>query len=476
MARTKHHSAEAERVLSRLRSVTPEARDGMVQLMWIKKALAAAVSDAPRGMKLPPLRDIATACGVALVPAQRAVSELVKEGVLHSAPRSGVFAGKIAAAAPPPGEEDSCPRPFAAFRRRLVFSTDSGWDFQLEFWRGLASDFAARCPNVEVEFKTAPDPTADTGRDVYESSPWIDWCPGKDDDAMDVSALLATESLTVAAHGRGIPLCYRTYYMFFNRQLLRGLGVPEPDYKDFAGQTAYVERLADTCRRAGLQARPDCIYQPVLLLGSNTRTLLDAIRAAPTAIPEAAQNAWRETTRLLRLLRNKHDDHSKDEFLGGRCPLFYGYGVDLWWLLHHPPAFDWAVYPCLCADGALPLWPRLGMVSRRTQFPLEAVRFLEHVASAGLRFAAIGDLPALPGDYHIPHLAADPDWFRALAAQSTPFAFDNRSDGYLAISILNAELWQLVSDPALPPDTALHRAVRQGKAYWSHFHKTDDMN
>jgi len=443
MARTKHSTEASERILSRLREALGREPVSAVKFSQVRKALAWAVSDAAAGTKLPPVRDIAAASGVAMAPTQRAVLELVSEGTLRSAPRSGLF---VAAAAPRPPERPD----FSRRRDRLVFGTDSGWDFQLDFWRGLARGFEALHPNLTVEFKPGPEPWADPECDVYERAEWLEPREETHEDLLDASALLGEPC--------GGVLYHRTYYMLFNQPLLRRLGLPEPSYRTYASQLEYLEAVG----RAA--PAPAAFNQPFTLLGRELQTFLEVIRAPGAELPEPALEAWRQVVKMLRLSQYLPRWDS-NLFLDEVHPLRLTNGVEHWWQLAHPPPFEWGAYPQLRADGSLALWPRVGLVPRRSRRPLEAARFLAYLRGCGPSFAAAGDIPVRPEPFAIPRLAADPEWFRSLADQAKPLRLADPADRYLAGAALNEEFWPLTRDHTADPDAAARRAVRLGRAY-----------
>ena len=437
--------------------------DGPAKFNQVKKALAWAVSDIQPGTKLPPVREIAIAGSVTAVPAQRAVMELVREGTLRSAPRSGVFVGARAAARTGEGGANSR-RSSAELRNRLVFATDSAWNFQLDFWRGIAKGFESIHPNLELEVRPFTKFPGTGEYDVYERSERLDSDAGDVEEALDVTALMAEQCPDAQVSGRAVALYHRSFYLFLNRPMLRGIGAPEPAYQDFSGLVEYVEEVGRLCLRRGFSQRPVSVCQPMTLLGKETEAFLKAIRSKKARVSDEAIAAWKGVASLTRLFQYIDNGNCGEDFLEGRYPLYHGYGVDLWGLLAKPPAFEWAVYPTLKADNTLLLWPRIGLIPRQSKFPLEASRLLAYLFESGRRFAEIGDIPARPGRYDIPRLVADPDWFWDLVARSNPLCLANPDDRYLANAALNGELWKLIGDRGADPVEAARRAIRLGKA------------
>jgi hypothetical protein len=452
--------------LSHLRNAAASATGETVKYERVKQALLQAVIGAPPDLKLPPVRDIAAASKVALAPAQRAMTELIADGILYSRPRSGTF---VNAARPRPFQPAAVSLakagPFAEFHNRVVFATDSGWDFQQRFWRELADQFESKHPNVEIELAVAADPGLPAERDVYERMVWFDRFP-EIEAPLDVSRLLAEEdpSLTTAGRHGGLPLYYRTYYLFFNRDLLREIGAPEPDYRNFAGQIDYIETIGEICRQRGLEPHPASVCEPVTLMGRAATDTLAAIHSDTETLSEEILEGWRLTGRLCRLFRYG-DVAPLESFMAGRCPLYHGYGVDLWRMLNQSVSPDWAVYPGLCADDSVFLWPRLGAVSPRARCPMEAARFLAFVRESGQAFAGIGEIPAQTTHFEIPRLNVDKDWFVERIRQSEPWFMHDATECYLISSALNGELLQLIGEPAQTAEAAAFRALRLGRAY-----------
>jgi hypothetical protein len=467
MTRPKHSTSGAEAILARLREAAANAPREHVKFIRVKQALLQAAADASADLKLPPVRDIAAASNVALAPAQRAVKELVEDGILYSKPRSGTF---VSGTRPPTATNPAAglptkAGPFAEFHNRVVFATDSGWEFQQRFWRELADRFESLHPNVEIDIAVSAEPDLPAGRDVYERMIWFDRFP-ETEVPLDISRLLAEENPSIATEWQtgGLPLYYRTYYLFFNRDLLREMDAPKPDYRNFAEQIEYIKMIGEMCRQLGLEPRPSSACEPVTLLGRAASDTLEAIHADEQSLSENILDAWRQTARLCRLFRYG-DAALMENFLNGRCPLYFGYGVDLWWLLNHPPSFDWAAYPGLCADDRMFLWPRLGAVSSRSKYPLEATRFLAFLRESGQAFAGIGEIPANSATVEIPHLCVDKSWYDELIRMSTPWFLQNATECYLVSSALNNELRQLTLNPGRTAEAAAQRALRLGRAY-----------
>lgn len=432
----------------------------------IKQVLREAVSGFPADAKLPTVREIALSLNTTIVPVQRAILELAGEGVLYTRPRAGVFVGKEAPAiepgAPPPGAS-----PFSA---DCLFATDSALPFQRQFWQELASGFQQRYRHTRIDIRYAPDsPHRNEGMDAYERSGWSrHWRPGGDD-VLPLEDFAEAGRTGPAVARRFVPLYYRTHLLFFNRNLLRSLGLPLPDFTSFAQQADYLRELAPRLAAAGLEPHPASIQEPITMLGASLDLFLELVRQPAAArAPAAVARVEADIVRLVDFCCGlRWDDPSlsrADAFLAGRCPFYLGYSVDFWTARVQPPPFDWGAYPMLRLDDTFTLCPIVGALNRNAAHPVEALRFLAYLGEPGAqrRLVETGNFAATLDP--LPPFAGDPDWLRETLARTRPLYLIDREDYYLAINVLNGELSPAVHAEC-PGSDSLRQAYGMGSSY-----------
>ena len=135
----------------------------------IKTALAEVCQGLPPDTRLPSIRELAVALRSTVVPVQRAVNELKKEGLLRAKHKSGLYSpGKTP-------EPSASPAGMAGFKRSIRFLTDSALPEQRALWDGIARDFhdAQDYIAVDIDYRTLGDgPMAVPMPDVLECNGW----------------------------------------------------------------------------------------------------------------------------------------------------------------------------------------------------------------------------------------------------------------------------------------------------------------
>ncbi|RRJ98437.1 GntR family transcriptional regulator [Opitutaceae bacterium TAV3] len=468
---------------------------------FIKKLLADSVSEQPAHTRLPPMRELAGHLGVSLVTAQRAVTELVADGLLYSKPRAGVFVanatgkGDVDATieahnhAAKQGNWRSDRRTKNRVRRGAAqspfdscfrFGTESHTDFQRPLWEGLVGKFGERYPHNRAEMVFVPDPEDSTHElDAYERLGWNAQWAGDEDHLLDLRNYAPPEMAARCTEQGLLPLYYRSNYVFSNRELLRRCGVPAPAFRTFEGQLAYLRTAAPLLERQGFDPRPVSVQQPVTLIGARHLRLYFSLTAGGGGGAKVARGAGREflaaaeaAMAICRQSRRGPGQRSalsregREAFVNGQAPLFLSHSVDAWLFSESKLSFEFEYVPSLCTDDSLFLWPMVGAVNRDSQHPAECVRFLNYLLGeeAQREFARTGNIPvSLPaGD--APPMACDRVWLAEALARSEPLHLPTAELFYLTINVLNNELWHALLDH-VSVEEAVDQAVQFGRSY-----------
>ncbi|MFA6959442.1 MAG: GntR family transcriptional regulator [Opitutaceae bacterium] len=448
---------------------------GAVKYTACKQLLTETVSSHPAHTRLPPVRTLAENLGVSLVTAQRVVSELVADGVLYSRPRAGVYVASTQSTdtpASPRGDFANGP----SFESCFTFGTDSRADFQRPLWTGLVERFGERYPNTRAELVFTDNPGDPANRlDTYERLDWNVNQPGGDDRPLDLREF-ANEDIASRCDDQGaLPLYFRTNYLFFNPEILRRCKIPAPAFHDFAGQSAYLAAAAPLLKKHGFATAPFSVQQPITAMGADHLALFFSLvesarshRTGLTAFTEAAARAL-DFCRLGQRapgFRNPKAQEARVRFMAGQDAFFLGHTVDYWQFSESRLPFPVRCVPTLNTEDALFLWPMIGGVTRRSQRPAESTRFLSFLAGsdAQAEFARTGNFPADPATNPPPATEADAAWITQARAASKPMHLSNPTHFYLAINVLNNELWHALLDH-VSVEQAVKEAVHLGRSY-----------
>lgn len=443
----------------------------------LRKILSNAAADLPIDTRLPGIRDLAQCLGTSLVTTQRAVTELINEGVLYSKPRAGVFVqdqrrssqSRTASSTPSPVQAARHP-----FRTSFDFGTDSTAPYQKIFWEELAELFCKQYPNVSPSLHFEANIAQHRGTlDVFERYEWSRHQNDELKDVIDIADFAGNFlPIPTTAHGL-LPLYYRTYFLFFNRSLLERHGLPQPNYRSFEEQSEYLRSLAPDLHRLGYHPKPYSIQEPVTLFGSHTsqfNQLFDESEPDPHKRSELIA-AIEKVTAFCELCRYSLKDRDEwmqahDEFLAGRAPFFMGYSVDYWEFSQKNLPFSLGAYPTLCSDDTFFLWSRVGAVSSQSEHPVESINFLTFLLRSEIqkRFASTGNFGANQAENLYPEMDADPDWLTSVFQKSRPFSLATKEQYYMTVNVLGGEIWRSLLGKVSASEI-LDRAIQLGSSY-----------
>lgn len=439
----------------------------------IKDILQLSIADAAVNTRLPPIRAIAETLNLTPVPVQRAINGLVKDGILYSKSKSGVFVQDRSTHSKTESTQH-IPVFNNDFHTRIIFATESHWPCQRLFWSDISAGFTRGTPNNLVDVihfvhdKNEPDKF-----DILEITQWDKHLPDWGDQFIDMRDLDLgyDSSFKHQTKPYWLPLYYRTHFLFYNQTILRKHGIPSPDYADLDGQLQYCEMTNTIAAKYGFTPKPQMVFYPITILGHVAkmfqRRLLtpddhNALRELKTAIEKV--RFFYERTSF-----SSNDDVEElchRTFITGANPFYWGGSVDYWKFSNCNLDFDWRIYPYFNVDGELYKTPVYGVIRRNTAKPIECFRFLEFLLSPEIqkKFVATGVLSGDDSLNHMPKFAGNETLLQQILQQSIPVDFKHGDEFYLENNILNAELWRAAIGE-VSWDKALDNAFKYGQYY-----------
>lgn len=435
----------------------------------------------PAHTRLPPVRDIASAMEISLTTAQRVINELVSEGTLYSRPRSGTFTAEQISQEEDTEQSNDTTNSF--FESSFCFGTESAESYQRKFWQHIVDRFKSRHPNLNTRIKFAPSPEElKSNIDVYEHLNWNDTNSIHQTDSLDLRGYLPEDIATRCTPEGKLPLYFRSNFLFYNCSLLRKHGIPEPHYKTFTEQIEYLSHTAKSLEKAGFNPKPFSVQQPITLLGADTLEKFFSI-----AKNDSSENDLRDTVTSIQqalhfcllcrrnvTLDNTPKDNERGRFFETKeIPFFLGHSVDYWKFCGENPDTSIKCYPILNTNDQLFLWPMVGSVSSKSKHPVESIHFLSHLLNKDTQFALsqTGQYPSSLHSSCLPKTTAETSWHQERFTQSQPMRLSSPERCYLAVNILNNQLWQVLLGQS-SVEKAVKDALHWGRAYIKQTHSS----
>ncbi|MBC2603346.1 GntR family transcriptional regulator [Puniceicoccus vermicola] len=454
-----------------------------------KKILRDTVENYPADTRLPPIRDLGKQLGISLVTAQRIVTELIQDGVLYSRPRSGVFVADRSTPKQPPLRKsypkEGTTRTPGVFESSFTFGTGSQEQFQQPLWENLIQRFCQKYPNTSPKIEHGQNPSTTT--DAYERLDWNkDWA-GDDKNLLNLSKS-APANLAKRSTPEGlIPLYHRSNFLFYHPKLLKRCGIEPPAYRTFSEQLRFLQEAAPKLEAKGFDPLPYSVQQPITLLGSRHLESYFHLVYDQKTDPSEREEFIRATGEVLQTCRscqrapgvnNPIAEENRNRFLRGKeIPFFLGHSVDFWRFTEEKLTTPIQAYPMLSSDDTLFLWPMVGAASSHSKSPVEVLRFLNFLISdeAQASFAKTGAFGADLNPEFSPTTTASPDWFAETLSRSRPMRLASPELFYLAIRILNNELWHALLDH-VSVDQAVEEALQLGKVFTLQSRQSSQQN
>ncbi len=436
--------------------------------------------------QLPSVRKLSQHLKVSLATTQRIINELTQEGALYSRPRAGVFI-----AAPDDATATQTKQPdnslqaeeltggSSGFESHFRFGTNSWMPYQVHFWEGLIKRFQERQPNSQVKLEVYRNPNRSLQElDVYERLNWhIGWA-GPQDSPLNLRTHANGKIQSMSTPEGLLPLYYRSNFLFYNKDILDKCSIPEPQYQCFESQLSYLQDASNALTAHSHEPIGYCGQQPITYFGSQNLELYFKLVHAKED-DKADKKAYIEAVkRCLSLSEFKQkipgQDHArlhktKEQFLAGNQNAFYhGHSVDHWRFNQSDRPFPLKAYPMISSDGTLFKWPMVGAINHGSQRPIEALRFLKFLTSSTAQeaFVGTGTYPANSDCTELPPTGMREELHRTLEQSSHAMHLTTPEQYYLAINVLNNELWHAYLNHASPEDAAME-AIHMGKIFTS---------
>ena len=414
----------------------------------IKSRLKRFFGNSPAGTKLPTLRELAELFQVTQPPVQRAVAELVEEGVLFVKPRSGIF---VAAQGTSMADE---PVPMAPRTLKLV--TSPLYSPQRRFWRRAIAEFERQNRFLRVVHEESSGPVQPQS-DIFEKSVFGGGHGRRCLDLREAFAAMgevsAPEQWPVGDGGYTAGLFYPCAIL--NVERLEALGIKDRTYTSFAGQAAFIRRLLDAA--AGRDSSPLANnLQPLIWFGGNAVKVVDAIISGGglAGLPAAAPSQTDELVSLFRLL-NPFGALPGERLLKGDFTVLFNWSYVVPALRESLPGRELEVVPLFACDDRRPCLPHALALHTDTLYPLEGLRFLSFLRSAAAR-RLMDDCQWLPFE---PEAQGWPrDMIEIMGAHRS------QAENYLHYNMILDELSHAI-DAGDSGSHALERMMTLGKAY-----------
>ncbi len=406
------------------------------------------------GTKLQSEKALTRIYGCNVYHVRQALQQLKESGLIYSVPKVGAFV------AAPEMDSAAAPLPAAAglpVSGAIRCRTGSNSPAQRQLWKQLLDELSDRNHFLQVtmDYETA-ELDRDGLPDVRECSSPLALYQQSEMPLLNVrnffvdAAAAGMEFLSDCA----LPFYYSGNVLFYNRELLAKERLPLPEYRDFAGQSAYLEELLDVLEKHPALTLPGSNQQPLLRLGNVFNRILDALIA-----PEVNPGDWDEFAdacekavairRRFRISPPKQANANIHAFLAGKTPFFLGFSSDIIQFRQLYSEWQPEIYPYFsvddsCSTVAVPL-----VVSRESRQVIESIRFLQFLQSESPQrhLAEQGMIPLHPEFCGAGHYLVQTDAAAgglAAVQRARPLFFQTPEEHYIGLNIFNIELWECI--------------------------------
>ena len=378
---------------------------------------------------------------------RKAIQVLKQSGYLYSIPKNGVFVRKDL---PEDGKKvDPVITPEKDFPRDIIrFSTGSFLSEQKKMYEKIADSFASTSLGAKVE--CVYDLKRKTGEcipgDLYEFSSQSPIYQGHTS-LMDMKRYF---SETVRFRERmidntGIPLYYSLPILLYNRSLLKEMGFGEkPDFHDYESMICYLDEVTAFVACNPRFTMPGTSQNIIHKFGREIHVLLDDIRNKSFSEKEFLEKYYAIFRKVTMYWKKYHisypgrtEEHISN-FTSGKTPFFFGYSSNYLGVKSSNPEMETGAAVMYSFDNTVNGILAMLAVDTRSCNLLETIRVAQHFQKDEFQnaFAANGLCPMEPEKYHqMPYdNAAD-----LVLSDSI-----SRRDFYIAMNVVNVELWNIV--------------------------------
>ncbi|MDD5706127.1 MAG: GntR family transcriptional regulator [Kiritimatiellae bacterium] len=455
----------------------------------IRQRIECCVHGLAPETRLPTLRELSALLGATPQTVWRAVEALVEEGVLHTREKSGIFVSQL----PGTVKAHEAAAGVEANSRTLTISTHEVLPHQRRFWRETLEAFHREHRLIHLRLGDSAVPRS-------ALAPMCDlmaeYLPRSGASSVPESSLLDLEHLMganatrpclrhvlPARASRFVPFQLTVPCLFINLKWAKENRLRRSEFTGFSDQCAYIdaclERISD--RPAASSARLNS-HMPSVWLGRRALDIVALTRSADARAAAADLGALvRDTETVLRVWTRVNSAAGSrlqrlpliDGFLEGHAAFFFGFSYDIGTMEAGAPDFPWQVVPLLAVDDRTPVFMQCLCVDARTPYPVECVRFIEHVLSpAGQqRLADCAQVPLDARRIETTSAASfqgvfSPEWKTLEERMAAIYPSDADGD-YVYQNIMVDDLYRC-ADGSVPAKEAVESMIGHAQAYLSH--------
>ena len=381
MSKIKNNKPQDELLTHLLNNFNQSCQNSSLKIyQHIKAAIKELSCGCQKDDRLSSIRAISDAFGVAPVPVQRAITELIGEDVLYVKNGVGIFVKN------PPQKFSAKFTGHHTLRKinDLVFLFYDASDLNRAMMLRIVEKFRNEHrggPSIKLIFERNDDEqNPDMAVQFDISSKFLDLSDfGKHE--------INKGNLKVLGRYGGI-LAYISYYLFYNIDLLAKLGLDKPSYKNFKEQEEYICTAKQSLGQMNMLG-PTSWNRPQFFLGKETADVLSFLKGSDELDSPQGQRIFNLLTRIMEyynLFSYEGSDPALNDvsgigcFINAQTPLFTGYTGCYPMLLEQKRlGFKWDIYPIFACDDTLPLEPLYATVDAGTRLPMECIKFLSYL-------------------------------------------------------------------------------------------------
>ena len=341
---------------------------------------------------------------------------------------------------------------------------------QRTLWEGVAKEFAAsnEFVGVDLDHRVIGDsPPSEPLPDVFEC---VDRNLHRNYQGLGLLRLrdYLRDSSEVAPErflDDGLAEIYNQSAFFYcDVAALKRLGMDVPSFDSLDGQMDFLGAF-------GAGRRIPSVLYPSLLAGSFISDMVATVRKGRDPGRRGLPERFQSLVRLACSFTYPSDERQFSDklFVERKIPVFLGGSYHLQSFKWKKLPFEWMAVPVLNIEGDPVRIPVAAAASERTAYPMECVRWVRHLLSAGMRrrFAEFGYLTDSMDALRKYNCSAEGVQLLKERFQAAhPMFAVSRADAYVGISIGCAELFDCAAGRQ-DPNTAWRDILAYTRAYLS---------
>ena len=424
--------------------------------------IAEAIVDAIHSGKLQPGDKLYGECELArqysesVYSVRKALQKLKDDGYLYSIPKNGVFVsstlpGRESADFSAAGIPAEDPADYSGMTATgtVKFSTGSFLPEQQCIFQKIAESFSQA--SILSHLEIIPDTSRGNGKlqagDLYEfssHSPIYQNHPGLIDMKKYFSETVKYREYMI--DDTGIPLYYTLPILFYNKEILQQLGFKDrPGFSDYDSMISYLDNVTAAVACEPEFSMPGTIQNMIYKLGKQTDDLFRDIRdfsCSTEKFMEKYYDIFLKITgywKKYRICYPRRQQEHLNNFAAGKTPFFFGFSSSYLSLKNMNPALPCGSAVMFSHDNSVNGILAMLAVDAKSPNLLETIRAAQHFQKDEFQeeFACSGLCPMKKDLYHkMPYDNAACDF------ELVPSV--GKEDYYIAMNIINVELWNIV--------------------------------